>query len=30
MPDEIVQDEKQLFDRAKRRIATVVERSTPL
>jgi len=30
MPDEIVEDEKRLFDRSKQRMATVVERSTPL
>ena len=30
MPGEIVEDEKQLFDRSSFRIATVVERETPL
>jgi hypothetical protein len=28
MPDEIVEDEKRLFDRAKQRMATVIEHST--
>jgi hypothetical protein len=28
MPDEVVQDEKRLFDRASFRIATVVERES--
>jgi uncharacterized protein (TIGR02118 family) len=30
MPDAIVEDEKQLFDRAKTRMATVIERVTAL
>lgn len=30
MPDEIVEDEKNLFDRPKIRMATVVERETPM
>jgi hypothetical protein len=30
MPDEVVEDEKQLFDRAKTRMATVVEFESPL
>jgi hypothetical protein len=30
MPEEIVEDEKRLFDREKQRMATVVERSTLL
>lgn len=30
MPDEIIEDEKQLFDRLKLRMATVVERETAL
>lgn len=30
MPDEVVEDEKRLFDRARMRIATVVERESAL
>jgi hypothetical protein len=30
MPDEVVEDEKQLFDRAKTRMATVIERESAL
>ncbi len=30
MPDDVVEDEEQLFDRARSRIATVVEEETPL
>ncbi len=30
MPDEIVEDEKQLFDRAKTRMATIVEHESAL
>jgi uncharacterized protein (TIGR02118 family) len=30
MPDEVVEDEKQLFDRARTRMATVVERESAL
>jgi hypothetical protein len=30
MPDEIVEDEKRLFDRAKLRMATIVEHESAL
>jgi hypothetical protein len=30
MPDEVVEDEKQLFDRSKTRMATIVERESAL
>jgi uncharacterized protein (TIGR02118 family) len=30
MPDEVVEDEKQLFDRSKTRMATVIERDSEL